>query len=117
MLSSGPLGYVTDFVKQFVGKTIYSNPVFRYWFSRRGLSPANDARLVAAMIASTPFIEAVEREFGPEQTEGVLGSLQQSIGRWEQAQPTRTEAEAEKRTRMEKLMGPPRVMPIPQPQP
>ena len=104
-------------MKQFIGKTIYSNPAFRYWFSRRGLSPSNDARLAAAMIASTPFIEAVEKEFGPDQTEGVLGSLQQSIGRWEHAKPSPAEAEAEKRTRMEQLMGPPRVMPIPQPQP
>jgi hypothetical protein len=117
MLTGGVFEYASDFAKQFIGKTIYSNPAFRYWFSRRGLSPANDARLAAAMIASTPFIEAVEREFGPEQTEGVLGSLQQSIGRWEQAQPSPAEAEAEKRTRMEQLMGPPRVMPIPQPQP
>jgi hypothetical protein len=66
LLQKGELSYLFQAAKNYVGATLLTTPVLRKWVSNTVLSPENSADFVRLVIASTPFMEAVIRDFGKD---------------------------------------------------
>lgn len=84
MIRGGILSYASDWAKQKVAAMILTTPILRQWVGNQALSRASQAEIGRALILSTPFVEAVAKEF-PEgrAAEEFLDGLKQSIGLYE----------------------------------
>lgn len=80
LLRLGPLKYVTDATKFFVESMFLSNPLLRKWASH--VPPAEWDTFSQALITSTPFLEAVTKEFGADGAKAFMHDMKSSIDHW-----------------------------------
>lgn len=102
----GPLKYLTQSAKNWVVAKTLTNESLRNWLGR---IPSNDPASVAVLMASVPFIQAVQREFGPEGGEAIINSIKASIDRWtgEKAEGYGKQQEQNRRADFEKFLNQP----------
>lgn len=101
LVQGGLFSYGTNWMKQKAAALLLTAPVLRQWvggemfapinkffFGTPSLSRAQQAKIGRALILSTPFVEAVSKEFGPTKaglraSEEFIDGLMQSIGLYE----------------------------------
>lgn len=132
MLRGGVFSYAADWAKQKVAAMALTAPVFRQWLGNTkeepfwgfgkykiGMSRSDQVAMTRAFIASTPFVEAVDREFSSEQgTEEFIGALQRSLNTYEKyggntGSPPESASTKEERARSLLRENAPKVQPIP----
>lgn len=82
LVETGALRYVDRAIKNFFIATVYTTRPIRALISNNVIGPDEQARLVNYVIASTPFLEAVTREFTEEGARKTISALKQSIDRF-----------------------------------
>lgn len=91
--------YGEAFVRNFVLGTLYTTPMARSWITAQGLGPKGSAVLVNSLIASTPFVESLVKEYGAEKSRDLMWRMKAMSDRMamqedengnEKADPVRT---------------------------
>lgn len=76
----GPLQYLDSALKNWVVAKTLTNDRLRGWLTR---VPAKDPASVSLLFASTPFVQAVAREYGSgDAADSVMSSIKHSVDRW-----------------------------------
>lgn len=88
-----PLSYASDWVKQKVASIIITMPLLRSWARGTTMTPERIGSLTRSVLASREFLEAAANEFGQDQLPMVITTLKQSVNRFEQAGPKKTEGQ------------------------
>lgn len=90
--SLGLLRYADKAAQNFAASWLLASGVGRKYFGNRALGPTESAILVNSAIASTPFVEALTRQYGEGKASELMASLKASVDRTVRGQATQTNA-------------------------
>lgn len=117
MLTGGVLGYLSDFMKQKVGATLYASDTLRKLITNQAFrGPNGELNMARAMVASQPFLSSFEREFGPEKRDMAVNSIIDALDLYEEQGPPKQKALSKQhwvdRLLEEKSKEKPKIRPI-----
>lgn len=107
MIRGGVLRYASDFIKQKVAAILLTNPATRRWISNTALSAGTQEEIGRALLVSAPFLEALDKEFGPQKTEEIADSIRTAIQRASPSKPV----DATKDQAIDRILGPAKPAP------